>query len=66
MKVNPGTCHILLSAKNPTDVNLEGACITSSSCEKLFGITKDSDLKFDQHIFDYAIKLAKHKCIMSN
>ena len=51
-KVNPGKCHILLSTKNPTDVHLEGACITSSSCEKLLGITKDSDLKFDQHISD--------------
>ena len=30
MKVNPGKCHILLSAKNPIDVDLEGACITSS------------------------------------
>ena len=52
MKVNPGKCHILLSTKNPTDVHLEGACITSGSCEKLLGITKYSDLKFDQHISD--------------
>ena len=50
MKVNPGKYYILLSTKNPTDVHLEAACIKSSSCEKLLGITKDSDLKFDQHI----------------
>ena len=35
MKVNPTKCHILSSTKNPTDVHLKGACITSSSCEKL-------------------------------
>ena len=60
MKVNPGKCHILLSTKNPTDVHLEGACITSSSCEKLLGITKDSDLKFDQHISDLCNKGSKN------
>ena len=43
MKVNPGKCHILLSTKNTIDVILEGACITSSSCEKLLGVTIDSD-----------------------
>ena len=59
MKVNPGKCHILLSTKNPTDVHLEGACITSSSCEKLLGITKGSDLKFDQHISDLCNKVSK-------
>ena len=42
MKVNPGKCHILLSTKNPTDVHLEGACVTSSWYKKLLGTTKDS------------------------
>ena len=60
MKVNPGKCHILLSTKNPTDVHLEGACITSSSCKKLLGITKDSDLKFDQNISDLCNKGSKN------
>ena len=60
MKVNPGKFHILLSTKNPTDVHLEGACITSSSCEKLLGITKYSDLKFDQHISDLSNKVSKN------
>ena len=45
--------------KNPTDVYLKGACITSSSCEKLLGITIDSDLKFRKNISDFPIKLAK-------
>ena len=59
MKVNPGKCHILLSTKSPTDVHLERACITSSSSEKLFGIAKDSDLKFGQHISDLCNKVSK-------
>ena len=32
IKVNAGKCHILLSTRNPIDMHLEGACITSSSC----------------------------------
>ena len=57
MKVNPGKCHILLS----TNVHLEGACITSISCEKLPGITIDSALKFDKHISDLCDKVSKKK-----
>ena len=60
MNVNPGKCHILLSAKNSTDVLLEGAWITSSSCEKLLGITKYSDWKFDKHISDLCNKVSKN------
>ena len=58
MKVNPGKCHTLLSTKNTIDVPLEGACIMSSSCEKLLGMTIDSDLKFDKYISD--LKFDKH------
>ena len=58
MKVNPSKCHILLSTKNRIDVHLEGAYITSSSCEKLLGIRIDSDLKFDKHIPD--VLLSSH------
>ena len=59
MKVNPGKSHILSSTKNAIDVHLEGACITSSSCENLLGITIDSDLKFDKHISDLCDKVSK-------
>ena len=59
MKVNPGKCHYLLSTKNAIDVHLERVCITSSSCEKLLGITIDSDLKFDKHISDLCDKVSK-------
>ena len=59
VKVNQGKFHFLLSTKNAIDVHLEGACITSSSCEKLLGITIDSDLKFDKHISDLCNKISK-------
>ena len=59
MKVNPGKYHILLSIKIAIDVHLEGACIMFSSCEKLLGITIDSDLKFDKHISDLYDKVSK-------
>ena len=59
MKVNPGKCHILLSPKNPINVHLQGACITSSSWEKLLGITIDSDLKFAKYISDLCDKVSK-------
>ena len=59
MKVNSGKCLILLSTINAIDVHLEGACITSSSCEKLLGITIDSDLKFDKHISDLCNNISK-------
>ena len=50
MKVHPGKCHFLLSTKNSIDVHHEGTCIMHGLCEKLFGTTIDSDLKFDKHI----------------
>ena len=59
INVNPEKCHALLSTKNSIDVNIEGACFTSSSCEKLPGITIDFDLKFDNIFLTYAKKLAK-------
>ena len=40
-------------------MHLEGACITSSSCEKLLGITIDSDLKFDKHTSDLDDKVSE-------
>ena len=60
MKVTPVKCHILLSTKNPTDVHLEGSCITFKSCEKLLiRITIDSHLNSDKHISDLWDKVSK-------
>ena len=59
IKVNPGRCHILLSTKTLISLHLEGASITSSSCEKLLEITIDSDSKFDKHISELCNKVIK-------
>ena len=40
-------------------MHLEEAFITSSFCEKLLGITVDSDLKFDKHISELCDKFSK-------
>ena len=45
--------------KNSIDVHLEEAFITSSLCEKLLGITIDSDLKFGKHISELSNKVSK-------
>ena len=50
---------ILLSTKNPIDVHLKRTCITSSSHEKLLGITIDSDLILDKHISDLHYKVGE-------
>ena len=47
------------SIKRKNAIDVQGACITSSSCEKLLGITIDSDLKFDEHISDLCDKVSK-------
>ena len=60
MKVSADKCHILLNSKNPIDGLLEGPCITYDSCEKLLGITVDSDLKFGKHISDLCNKVSKN------
>ena len=60
MKVNPDKCHILLNTKNPISVLLEGACTAYNLCEKLLGITIDSDLKFGEHISDLCNKVNKN------
>ena len=40
-------------------MHLERYCITSSSCEELLEITKDSVLKFAKHISDLCDKFSK-------
>ena len=49
MKANPGKCHLLLSAKSPEFVSIDGIQIKSSTTETLFGITINSELNFDNH-----------------
>ena len=50
MKANPGICHLLLSAKSPEVVSIDGIQITSSTAETLLGITNDSELNFENYL----------------
>ena len=49
MKVNPGKCHLLLSAKSPEVVSIDGIQITSSTAETLLPLI-DSGLNFENHL----------------
>lgn len=59
MKANPGKCHLLLSKKDPIDVLIGDAKVTSSSYEKLLGINIDSELKFDKHVSEICHKVSQ-------
>ena len=50
IKVNPGKYHLLLSSNNFSKITVDNETISSSKCEKLLGIKKDSHLKFKEHI----------------
>ena len=50
IKVNPGKYHLLLSGNNSSKITVDNETISSSKCEKLLGIKKDSHLKFKEHI----------------
>ena len=55
-KSNPGKCHLLLSAKSPEVVYIDGIQITSSIAETLLGIVIDSELNFENHLLPYVTK----------
>ena len=50
MKANPGKCHVILSSITQREIRFANTSIASSPCEKLLGITLDSELKFEEHI----------------
>ena len=50
MKVNPEKCHVILSSNTQRGVCFANALTASTPSEKLFGITLDSELKFEEHI----------------
>ena len=59
IKANPGKCHLLLSAKSPEVVYIDGIQITSSIAETLLGIAIDSELNFENHLSPYVTKWAE-------
>ena len=50
MKANPEKFHVILSSNTQREIGFANASIASSPSEKLFGITLDSELKFEDHI----------------
>ena len=50
MKANPEKCHVILSSDTQREIHFANASVASSPCEKLLGITLDSQLKLEQHI----------------
>ena len=59
MKVNPGKCHLLTSTKSPEVASIDGIQITSSTAETLLGITIDSELNFESHLFAICNKVSR-------
>ena len=51
MKANPEKCHVILSSNTQREIRFANASIASSPTEKLLGITLDSELKFEDHIY---------------
>ena len=49
-KANPGKYHAVLSSNKQRVIRFENTSIASSLSQKLFGITLDSEVKFEEHI----------------
>ena len=50
MKANASKCHLLLSKKQTSIIEVEGTQVESSQSEKLLGITIDVNLTFNSHL----------------
>ena len=59
MKANPGKSDLLLSTKSPKVVSIDRIQMKSSLTETLLGITIDSELHFDNHLFAICKKLSR-------
>ena len=59
MKANPGKCHLLFSNKSPEVVSIDGIQIRSSTVGTQLGITIDSELNFENHLFAICNKVSR-------
>ena len=69
MKANPGKSNIMLSSNIQRPASFDNVQITSSLSEKLFGMTFNSELKFEEHIrknCNIAKKLNALHCIVNH
>ena len=65
MKSNPGKSNILLSNNKTEKVKINDVVLTSSVEEKSFGITLDSELKFEKHITHICTKASQKIHVLS-
>ena len=49
MKGNTEKCHLMLSAGDSNQIQIENSLIKGSLCEKILGVKFDDKLTFDQH-----------------
>ena len=59
LKANSGKSHISLSTNKLLIVSVDGISLTASSSKKLLGVTIDSELKFENHIKEFCLKVIK-------
>ena len=59
MQANPDKCHLLVTNKTLTSVNINGFQITNSTEEKLLGIKFDSKLSFENHVSSLCKKVSQ-------
>lgn len=64
MKVDLGKCQILFCSKDPDNACIDELCITSSSSNKLLGITTDSESNFDKHNSELCYKRSKKSDVL--
>ena len=50
LKANADKCHVLLTTRDQTSMNLEGCDIPNSQEERLLGIKFDTKLSFENHV----------------
>ena len=50
MKANPGKFHLLLSGSDSSKITIGNKTVSSSKCEKPFGIKIDNNLNFKEYI----------------
>ena len=59
MKANPGICQLSLSTKSLEVVSIDRIQIKSTTAETLLGVTIDSEVDFENHLFAICNKVKR-------
>ena len=59
-KANATKCHFFLSPYQSATINIDGSIIKSNNSQKLLGVTRDSNLTFDERINSLCRKSSKN------